>query len=255
MERFVDSYSEIGAPTSYRSDLVLYDGEREVKRQSITVNHPMTYRNATFYQASFGPAATMRVTDVSGNILFDDTLSFTYISRTNSSSPASLLELPAQGLKFELIFPNVKLQATPDVGNVRLAPGQMWVQARDWRTNQAIGEGVVLWQGEFARLAGLNVQFVRERRFTVLQVAYNPGIPILFAASILVVIGLVVTFGWPHRRVRAIVTPAAAGAEVLLAPMAKRDWSGKRDFVTTLAAIEGRFGAAAPHGRMVHVGD
>ncbi len=141
------------------------------------------------------------------------------------------------------------------MGDIKLLPGEMWAQARDWRTNAAIGEGAVLNQGETATLAGMAVTFVRERRFTVLQVAYNPGIPILFAASFLVVFGVVVTFGLPHRRVRAIVAHAATGTEVLLAPMARRDWSGKRDFLTTLAAIEGRFGAATPHGRVLHVGN
>lgn len=247
--RFVDNYSEIGAPTSYRSDLVLYDGEREVKRQSITVNHPMTYNNATFYQSSFGPAATVRITDAAGNTLFDDGVAFSFMSRTNAAAPAALVELPAQGLRFELVFPNTMLDAQPEIGSTKLYPGEMFVQARDWRTNELLEPGVVVGQGDEISLAGVTFGFVRERRFTVLQVAYNPGVPILFAASILVVAGLIVTFGLPHRRIRGLICPIQSGSHVLLAPMARRDWSGKRHFLQTLASVERRLGAVVPYER------
>lgn len=69
-----------------------------------------------------------------------------------------------------------------------------------------------------AGLAGLNVQFVRERRLTLLQVAYDPGIPILFAASALLILGLAITFYFPQRRIRALVSATAEGSEALLVP-------------------------------------
>lgn len=255
LDRFFDSYSEIGAPTVYRSDLVLYDGAREVRRANVTVNNPLTYRNVTFYQAAYGQAASLRVTDAVGNIVYDDSVAFTYISSTNPDAPAGLLELPAQGLRLEMVFPNVSLDARPEVGNVKLNPGDLHVRALDRQTNAVVGEGTVIRQGETVRLGELNVQFARERRFTVLQVAYNPGIPIVFTAAFLLVFGLVATFAFPHRRVRALVSETSAGTEVLLAPLARRDWGGQRDFMQTLAMIEGRFGAAKPHGRWSHDDD
>lgn len=255
LERFVDNYSDIGAPTSYRSDLVLYDGAREVKRQSITVNHPMNYENATFYQAAFGPAAEIRITDSSDRVIFEDGIAFTYASLANQAAPAAIVELPVQQVRFELIFPNTVLDAIPEIGDTRLRPGEMYVQARDWNSNERIGDGAVVFQGETASLAGLGFQFVRERRFTVLQVAYNPGIPILFAAAILVVAGLIVTFGLPHRRIRGIVLDAPDGSRILLAPMARRDWSGKKSFLRTLSTIEREFGAVEPYRKgYKHVG-
>lgn len=255
LDRFVDTYSQIGAPTEYRSDVVLYDGAREVRRASLTVNDPMTYDGVTFYQASFGQAAEMRVTDDAGNVVFAETVPFAFVSTANMNAPAAIAELPAQNLGLELIFPNNKLDAKPEIGSIKIQPGEVYAQARDRRTNQVVGQGVLIAQGDTAPVAGLQVEFVRERRFTVLQVAYNPGLPILFAASVLLVVGLAVTFYFPHRRVRALVGAAGAGTEVLLAPLARRDWGGKRDFARTLAAIEERFGAAQPHGRLAHVGD
>ena len=208
---FIDVYDELGAVTEYRSDLVLYDGEREVRRQSIEVNRPLTYNNVTFYQASYGQAATFRITDGAGTVLFEDGVEFTYQSRSNQDAPAAKLDLPPQGVSYELIFPNVKLDAKPEIGDIKLRPGEVYAQARDLRSNEKLGEGAVIAQGDMAALAGLGVQFVREQRFTLLQVASNPGIPILFAASLMGVLGLAVTFGWPHRRVRALVSDTRSG--------------------------------------------
>src|SRR5262249_41499516 len=91
-----------------------------------------------------------------------------------------------------------------------------------------------------------NIQFVRERRFTSLQIARNPGIPIFWSAAVLLVGGLAVTFYFPHRRIRAIVAANAnipGSSLAKLAPLAKRDWSGQRDFFRCVDALEVRLGA------------
>ena len=249
---FTDTYDQLGSVTEYRSDLVLYDGDREVRQQSIRVNQPLIYGSVTFYQSSFGQAAQMRITDRAGVVVFDAPVELTLQSRSNKDAPAALLDLPAQQRRLELIFPNVKLDAKPEIGDTKLLPGEMYAQIRDLRTNSLIGQGAIIAQGDTAPLGGLNVQFVRETRFTVLQVASNPGIPILFAASLMGVLGLVMTFGFPHRRIRAMLRETGSGCEVLLAPLARRDWAGQRDFVATIATLEAAWGPGEPYGRMVH---
>ena len=96
-------------------------------------------------------------------------------------------------------------------------------------------------QGKTAALGPLSVEFVRERRFTVLQVARNPGIPIFFAAALLLVGGLAVTFYFPHRRVRGIIAATAdGGSQAMLAPLVRREWSGRRAFERLLDEVEAR---------------
>lgn len=254
LERFVDTYSQIGSPTEYRSDIILFDGAREVQRTSLTVNKPLTYDDVTFYQASFGQAAQIEVADGDGTLAFAAAVPFEYVSRSNGDAPAALVELPAHSLRLELFFPNVKLDAKPEVESIKLQSGELYAQARDTQTNAQIGEGAVIAQGDTVRIAGLDVRFVRERRFTLLQVAYNPGIPLLFAASCLLVFGLTITFAFPHRRLRVLVSGTEEGTEALLAPLAKRDWSGKRDFVRTVEAIERRLGPVRELERTADVG-
>jgi cytochrome c biogenesis protein ResB len=104
--------------------------------------------------------------------------------------------------------------------------------------------GATIGQGESIQLGELSLEFVRERRFSVFQVARNPGIPIFVAASVLLVGGLAVTFYFPHRRVRGIVRPAGDGSTATLAPIARRDWSAKRVFEELAASIGTRTGLA-----------
>ena len=88
--------------------------------------------------------------------------------------------------------------------------------------------GTTVAQGDSVQLGNLKLSFVRERRFSVLQAARNPGIPIFFAAAVLLVGGLAATFYFPHRRIRGIVAAAEDGSLGQLAPIARRDWSAKR---------------------------
>ena len=254
LERFVDTYSQIGSPTEYRSDIILFDGSREVRRASLTVNHPLTYNDITFYQSSYGQAAQIEVAESDGTIAYAAAVPFEYVSRSNGDAPAAIVELPAQSLRLELFFPNLRLDAKAEVGAVKLRSGELYAQVRDARTNAKLGEGVVIAQGNTARIAGLNVRFLRERRFTMLQVAYNPGIPILFGAAFLLVFGLTMTFAFPHRRLRALVSRSGADTEAHLAPLARRDWGGKRDFVRTVETIERRLGPVRELERTPHVG-
>jgi len=104
----------------------------------------------------------------------------------------------------------------------------------------------VVGQGDTAQLGGLSITFVRERQFTLLQVANNPGMPIFWTAAFLLVGGLGVVFYFPHRRIRGIVQPGEAGAtSALFAPLSKRDWSGQRTFLRLCDDLAESFGVSA----------
>jgi cytochrome c biogenesis protein ResB len=65
-----------GSPTDYRSELVIYQGGREVARGTATVNDPFSYNGYRFHQAGYlGDGAALRVRDVStGNTAYTESL-------------------------------------------------------------------------------------------------------------------------------------------------------------------------------------
>jgi cytochrome c biogenesis protein len=245
LEQFNDSWREDGTPAKYQSDLIVYKNGKEVKSQSITVNNPMTYGATTFYQTSFGQAAQMRVTDDAGNVLYDDSIDLgIYRATTNPDAPAGIVNLPNLGLQLNVIAPDEDRENAPMLDTLNLLSGQMYVQVRDVGPNAATTmPDTVLDQGIPKKVGDYNVEFVREKRYTLLQVASNPGVPIFWTAAFLLVGGLCVTFYFPHRRIRAIFDKNGPqdATQLAMAPLAKRDWSGQRDFRNAVAELTRQF--------------
>jgi cytochrome c biogenesis protein ResB len=131
--------------------------------------------------------------------------------------------------------------------NLQLRPGQMFLQLRPIAGSSAIGETLEtrIDQGETVRMGDFNLTFVREKRFTVLQVARNPGIPIFLASVAALLGGLAMSFYFPHRRVRGIIAAIPDGTRVTLAPLARRDWSGQRSFDQLIEHMERALGTPA----------
>lgn len=253
LDRFTDDYYEDGTPREYTSELTVLDDGRPVEAGAITVNDPLTYRDVTVYQASLGTAVTLRVTDAAGRVLREEPISLgIYQSARNADAPAGLLPIPEAGVTLNLIAPDTDPANAPELDTLRLGNSQLYVEARP--TTAAPGTtppSAIVDVNGAAELAGLRVEFLRHSRFAVLQVARNPGIPIFVVAAILLVGGLVVTFYFPHRRVRAIIGRGAdgTGSRAGIAPLAKRDWSGQRDFDRLLADIRAQLCLLpSPHG-------
>ena len=53
-DKFDVSFYDTGAPKEFRSDLAIIDKGREVLKESVVVNDPLTYEGITFYQANYG---------------------------------------------------------------------------------------------------------------------------------------------------------------------------------------------------------
>ncbi|HWV23458.1 MAG TPA: cytochrome c biogenesis protein ResB [Thermomicrobiales bacterium] len=239
LNRFRDTWTEVGQPSAYTSEVTVYKDGDAVKSGVINVNHPLSYGSATFYQSSFGNAAQLTITDGNGNIVYQDAAELgIFTAKNNPDAPAGFVRLPGQNTQLTLIAPDSNPRNRPDLDTLNLKSGQLWVGVQTLGESGVLsgdgGDGVIITQGQPARIGDLIVTFERESRFTVLQVGYNPGVPIFIIAAFAVLGGLVVTFYFPHRRIRGIIAPAEAGATMTLAPLAKRDWSGKREFFSFL---------------------
>lgn len=106
VEQFRIEHYPNGMPSSYESDLVLYDPDLdEPIRQTISVNHPLTHRGHTIYQASFGDGGTrMHITGrmldgtgaqvpISGRIFEDLHLQLGDVERTLELDDFQLLNI------------------------------------------------------------------------------------------------------------------------------------------------------------------
>jgi cytochrome c biogenesis protein len=248
LDDFSEVYREDGSPLTFRSDVTLMRDGQPIDSGSMTVNNPLTFGDIVFYQSGFGQAVALRVENSTGEVLFDDSLPLgPFQSRLNPDAPAARMDLLPAGVALSVVAPDENPANAPELDTLQLRPGEMFFMIRPLGADSPIAEpiGASVRQGESIQLGDLSLTFVRERRFSVLQVARNPGIPLFIAASVLLVGGLAATFYFPHRRVRGIVSTTPEGSAARLAPVARRDWSAKRVFEQLSGDIGRRIGIDA----------
>ena len=155
--------------------------------------------------------------------------------------------VPVQKRLF-VITPDSNPFNAPELDKLKLRSGQISVVVQDLRGQSdpnVMPPNSVITQGQPTSVDGLNITFVRESQWSLMQVANNPGIPIFWAAALLMIGGLAIVFYFPHRRVRAIVSSRTSGGSVAaMAPMAKRDWSARRSFEQLATGINSQSGGA-----------
>ena len=233
LDDFSEVYREDGTALAYRSDITVMRDGQPIESGSMTVNNPLTFGNIVFYQSGFGQAVALKIENSAGQELFDDALPLgPFQSKLNPDAPAARMDLLPAGVALSVVAPDEDPANAPELDTLQLRPGEMFFMIRPLGGESPIKEpiGATVRQGDTIKLGDLSLTFVRERRFSVLQVASNPGIPLFFAASVLLVGGLAVTFYFPHRRVRGIVATTTEGSLARLAPIARRDWSARRVF-------------------------
>jgi cytochrome c biogenesis protein len=237
LDDFSEVYREDGTALIYRSDVTLMRNGEAIQSGSTTVNNPLTFGDVVFYQSGFGQAVALKVEDSAGQVLFDDALPL-------GPFQSRLMDLLPAGVALSVVAPDENPANAPELDTLRLRPGEMFFMIRPLGADSPITVpiGATVRQGDSIRLGDFSLTFVRERRFSVLQVARNPGIPLIVAASVLLVGGLAITFYFPHRRVRGIVSTTPDGSVARLAPIARRDWSAKRVFEQLAADVGRRVG-------------
>lgn len=214
-ESFSDSYYASGEPRDYASKLVLYENGARVKAQEVRVNHPMRYEGVTFYQSFFGPAVVVRAQTRDGRVVFERGVPLLFAT-DDQEHRVGRFSLPEQGLTVFAV--------APESGEVdpRIAAGQTQLEVYRAGTDAPVGLRV-LSQDKPARIGGLDFTFVRERQFTGLIVARDPGSSLVWIGSTLLVLGICMVFLFPHRRVRAVVRRRAGGSDVGVAAIRRRD--------------------------------
>ncbi len=205
---FTDTYStENGAPSDYQSDLVVYQGDRQVAAQTIRVNEPLRVGDVTFYQSFFGPSTAIQVRDPSGRLIYDEGVPLLWASK-DETERIGQFTLTDRGLRVFI--------ASAASGKVSrsVKPGQVQVELYTTGSDTPVDIEVID-QGKPATIGGLDFTFVREHQFTGLIVARDPGVPLVWGGSLLLVLGVCLAFFFPNRRAWARIRRREDGGSVV----------------------------------------
>ena len=234
LNTFNEDYYQDGTAAKFQSNVSILRGDSEVRSGGVEPNRPLSAGGVTVYQSGFGYNVSLRVTDRNGNQLFEGPVTLgQYQASTNPDAPAGILRVPGTNTTLNLIASDRDIANRPDLDTLNLSAEQLYVQARtDDALPTATPATAIVDPVNPGRLGDLVVEFERYGVYSVLQVAYYPGLWIFGVAAVIGILGLIAIFYFPLRRIRAIVTNGGQGrSSVTLAPLARRDWSGKRDFM------------------------
>jgi cytochrome c biogenesis protein len=234
---FMDSY-ETGAPKTYRSDLTFLQDGREAHTASVLVNHPVSFAGMRFYQSSYGslpvgePVITVRLADrkimdvkIAVGLTFD-------LPDHEATVQMLRVEDNLMGMG-----PAVKLGIDAPAGAV-----QLWVFAAIEQiaaANPGLLQQVPLFNpGAFTPYV-FSLSLPERRPYTGLQVARDPGLPLVAAGAAFMMIGLMMVFFWSHRQIRVRLEAAGDKTRISVAGSSSRDAVGlNREIRNWVQAIE-----------------
>lgn len=213
---FSDSYYENGSPADYASHLILYENGQQVAERTIRVNDPLRYGDIKVFQSFYGPAADVLVKDATGATLFEDGVPLLWAS-SDDTKVVGQFAVPSQDLTVYVI------SAASGRIDQAIKPGQMQVEIyKGGNTSVPVGLEV-LDPGKPVSMAGLEFTFVRERQYTGLIVARDPGGTLVWLGALLLVLGVMLVFFFPVRRIWARISSATSGSRIQVAALASHD--------------------------------
>jgi cytochrome c biogenesis protein len=211
-DEFNASFTDTGMPLDYVSHLVLSQDGTVLASQDVRVNEPLRRDGIKFHQYSYGVAALVEVADSSGQMIFVGPVPLEYQS-DDGSRAIGLAELPGTGTDIQVAVAASGQTAAELSG---LEPGQASISIFPVDSTTATGQALAD-QGEPTKVGGFTVTFVRETQYTGILARSDPGAGLMWAASVLLIIGMTITLTVHHRRLRVLVEPAESGAVVRLA--------------------------------------
>jgi cytochrome c biogenesis protein len=201
-----------GQPSDYRAHLAVLEKGTEVKRKTVRVNDPLTYRGVSFYLYSYGPAGRVRATDAQGR-----PVPLQAEAGQEVTSGEVTLNFAGEGDGQEIVVPSLDLV-------MRLVfyyqGPSLFVQAARSGEARPFGAGSIR-GGDSLKVGDVTFEFALDH-YIVLQVVHDPGFKWVILAGFLAMGGLIFSFYFPHKRLWARVT----AGELRLAGRTERDAIG-----------------------------
>jgi cytochrome c biogenesis protein len=208
-DKFALSYYPNGMVKEYRSDVTILENGKEVKKDYLIVNRPLTYKNLTFYQSSYGAAerrAMVRVRVIAGN----DAGKQYEMQLTENPSP---IPNSQDSVQIASHMPNLQ-----DHGPALLL---------HMEEGGRCGEVPALKNYPFAR-TNPNSKYVfaysdySEKLYTGLQVTKDPGVWVVWTGCLLMMVGLYFCLFVRQRRIWAKITGGNNTTTITIAGQALR---------------------------------
>lgn len=188
-DNFSIEFYKNGAPKSYQSDLTFLRGNQVISSGKLRVNHPLEIEGFRFYQASYGAApggkATLAVLKNGVRMMEKTVMPGDVFDLPGASGAVEILRVEENLMR---MGPAVKLVAWGAREEAALWVFQQIDEIQ--KMNPGMIEQVPMFNPGSFRPYLFVLSGVEEKYYTGLQVTRDPGTPVVFAAAVLFIGGL-----------------------------------------------------------------
>jgi len=240
------SFYDNGAPKEFRSSLTILENGHPVLQKDILVNHPLRYRGINLFQSSYGkmaPEEHPEDAEAPAEVELRITEKATGRSFTRQAAIGDRIDLPDDMGTVTV----AGFQKAVQFGGQDLGPGL----TMEWRKADGKTERILLplHFPNFDKMRGgafyisilgqkqrvFKPEGQAQRYYTGLQVTKDPGVPIVYAGFIGMIIGFVITFFMSHQSVCVELTERKGRTRVAVAGIADRNKLGMERKTSQLA--------------------
>ncbi|PLX81751.1 MAG: cytochrome c biogenesis protein ResB [Desulfuromonas sp.] len=200
-DRFaVEYYPGSTRPKEFTSDLVVLENGQEILKKTIEVNDPLSYKGITFYQSSYGQMGDAQ-------FIFKVTERETGTTKEVRARRGEMISLPGGG-GFRVVDFTEQFQNFGAAARIEVVPEL----DHDHKPGEKHASFVVLKAfPEFDSRRGgkyiFSLQDFKQKYYTGLQVAKDPGVWVVWLGCFLMVVGSMSAFFLSHRRVWLTIQP------------------------------------------------
>jgi cytochrome c biogenesis protein len=227
-----------GSFADFSTDLAVYQNGQEIGRKTIHVNDPLSIAGFTFHQNGFGPAPVVDIRDAAGALLYSGAVTMT---DQVAGLPFATMGVPGRDIGLEMYLDKAT-DGTPVLG------------AFPYRVTGTNPDGTSAVQSLFPLAVGpgetagspdldFTVTLRSVGAYSLLIAKQDPGQGIVWLAFSLLLMGLLITFYLPRRRVWARIGP---DGELRIVGRADRYVDFEREFGRLLDDLVARRPATAP---------
>ena len=187
---------DTGKATDFTTHLAVYQDGKQVADKTIRVNDPLTVDGYTFHQNGFGPAPDVVIRDGAGKPLWTGPIAMTDEA---AGFPLAEFAVPGRDVALQLLLQ----RASDGTGILLVLPFRSVGTNTDGSPN-VVGLGpVALARGESATPEGtdFSVELRGFSDYTLLIAKKDPGQGIVWVAFLSLIVGIVISFWLPRRRV------------------------------------------------------
>ena len=178
LDDFRVEFNPDGSPTQYCSDVTVLENGYIKAKGSISVNHPLQYKDIKFYQQDYGYLVEAKYTNDAG------------METHNLLAEESTLEIP--GTKRVIKVLQYAPDFDPDKGFNQTSgkPDNPRVLYSVSENNKLLGIGAVKFNEKIDIDNNTTVYFTGVKPYTVLKVKSDPGLPLVLSGGVMFISGL-----------------------------------------------------------------